>query len=96
MFIKNQLFPSPWDEPKKQIRIKTNSYFHQRTEMWNSIHHSSPKVLKQYLESQNQPLKAFSTRPSTAGASLHTTIRKETSRELLWHRKKEREAVRLI
>ncbi|CAG9331685.1 unnamed protein product [Blepharisma stoltei] len=66
MFIKNQLYPLPWDEPKKKIRIKTSKYFHEKDQLWGSLEHTSPKMWKFYLK-QNSPQNiAEPKRPNTA------------------------------
>ena len=78
--------PEPWKDPKIKIRVKTNEYFHQKEEMWNSLAHSSPKISQFYLRTQKN-----TDFPLPTQVKAEEIIKKPGSREQLKRRKLERE-----
>ena len=73
-------------------RVKTNQYFHQKDNMWNSPVHSSDKIFKFYLANQTQ---AGSSQPSDSltNSSAHVKALPELSLKRLNDRKVLRESV---
>lgn len=83
------LRPEPWKDPKIKVRVKTNEYFHQKEEMWNSLAHSSPKISQFYLKTKKNTDCPLNPKPPQVQAE--EIIKKPGSRDQLKRRKLERE-----
>jgi hypothetical protein len=49
MFITNQLWPKPWDEPEKPVILKTHRYYMEKDDPFNSEYHSSARMGKWWV-----------------------------------------------
>lgn len=81
--------PEPWNAPKVKIRVKTNEYFHQKNEMWNSLAHSSPKVSQFYLKQQ----KKSDLNETKAQVITEETVKRPGSRDQIKRRQLERKVL---
>jgi hypothetical protein len=95
-----KLQPEPWKDPKVKVRVKTNAYFHEKHEIWNSLAHSSPKVSKFYLKPQKKPGNSSSLVPAESPSKpimiipqQCETLKRASSREQIKRRQLEREAL---
>ena len=98
MFAKNQCYEKPWDVRKKNMRVKTESYFHTKDDMWNSASHTSPKQEPFYLSSHTSPLFLSSTERTLPKLPLNDsslTSRTVVSQHRLTRRMLERELLQL-
>ena len=103
-----KLHPVPWNDPKVKVRVKTNAYFHEKHEIWNSLAHSSPKIAKFYLKyqqnfknhvqtdsipSENRSKNTISRPTPTQVINSPNDMKRSCSREQIKRRQLEREAL---